>query len=96
MHLDSQIIEGYVSRSLRLGTDECEHLQECEECRNAVRSASAHIAPKRLFDLAQMDVIFDELEWPHLSVCDACSSRFTTFLQVRVQQEKKLLTKSDL
>ena len=91
MHLDLQIIEAYVGRRIRLGTEDFEHLQECEACRNAIRSAGEHIEPKRLFDMAQMDVIFDEPEWPHLSVCDACSSRFTTFLQVRVREEKKLV-----
>ena len=93
MHLEPRVIEGFVDRGMRLSPEESEHLQDCDTCRNSVRAATTHIEPRRLFDIAQLDVIFEEPEWPHLIVCDACSSRFTSFLQVRVQEEKKLNAK---
>lgn len=90
MHLDSKVIVGFVDRGTRLSPEEGNHLQDCDACRNAVRAVTPHLEPKRLFDIAQLDVIFEEPEWPHLIVCEACSSRFTSFLHVRIQEEKKL------
>ena len=40
-----------------------------------------HVDPKRLFELAGMDVIFDEAEWPHMKQCDACLDRFAQFVR---------------
>jgi hypothetical protein len=93
MHLDSQVIVDFINGESRLSPEESDHLQDCDACRNAVRNVTTHADPRRLFELAQLDVIFEESEWPHLIVCDACSSRFTSFLQVRVQEEKKLNAK---
>jgi len=95
MHLDAKLIEDFVNRRGRLSSEQTEHLQGCISCRSAAVSRTAHVDPRRLFDIAQLDIIFDEPEWPHLVVCDACSSRFTAFLQVRVEEERKAKMKGN-
>ena len=46
-----------------------------------------HVDPRRLFEMAGMDVIFDEPEWPHMKRCDACLDRFAEFVR-QIHQEK--------
>jgi hypothetical protein len=50
-----------------------------------------HVDPKRLFEMAGMDVIFEEPEWAHMKQCDACLERFAEFVrQIHSGKTKRL------
>ena len=44
-----------------------------------------HIDPKRLFALAEMALIVDQLEWDHIQQCDDCGAAFM-ILKAAVEQ----------
>jgi hypothetical protein len=85
MHLESGVIEDLIANRLMPTAAQAEHLTECEACRNAFWAGAPHIDPKRLDELAQMDVILKEPEWPHMRKCDGCLSAFAAFVRFRAE-----------
>ena len=55
---------------------------------NPMKNHIKHIDPERLFELAQLQTIVTEPEWPHIRDCQACVERYIDFVRQSVEGER--------
>ena len=59
----------------------------------AIMSEGGHINIKRLYELAQIDRVVREPDWPHLKDCEACGIAFLQVVRELAESSDQLVTK---